>query len=54
MNVEKVIPKSLEPEKAAEYALAVCEEDSAKAALKQKSRRRIVRYGGRRDLRQRH
>ena len=26
MNVEKVTPKSLESEKAAEYALAVCEE----------------------------
>ena len=36
MNVEKVTPKSLESEKAAEYALAVCKRDSAKAALKQK------------------
>ena len=31
MNVEKVIPKSLEPEKAAEYALAVCEEGLGKS-----------------------
>lgn len=37
MNVEKVIPKSLEPEKAAEYALAVCEEGLGKSGVKTKN-----------------
>ena len=36
MNVEKVTPKSLESEKAAEYALAVCEEGLGKSGVKTK------------------
>lgn len=36
MNVGRVIPKSLEPEKAAEYALAVCEEGLGKSGVKTK------------------
>ena len=37
MNVEKVTPKSLESEKAAEYALAVCEEGLGKSGVKTKN-----------------
>ena len=33
MNVEKVTPKSLESEKAAKYALAVCEEGLGKSGV---------------------
>ena len=37
MNVEKVTPKSLESEKAAEYALAVCKEGLGKSGVKTKN-----------------
>lgn len=36
MNVERVIPKSLEPEKRRNMRLPYVKRDSAKAALKQK------------------
>lgn len=37
MNVEKVTPKSLEPQKAVEYALTVCEEGLGKSGVKTKN-----------------
>lgn len=36
MNVERVTPKTLEREKAAEYALAVCKEGLGKSGVKKK------------------
>ena len=37
MNVERVTPKTLEREKAAEYALAVCKEGLGKSGVKTKN-----------------
>lgn len=37
MNVERVTPKNLEREKAAEYALAVCKEGLGKSGVKTKN-----------------